>query len=211
MSTFTINLSFSWLRSKKSIFSQIHFLIKFLKSFVVVEFELTLKIILKSLLRKYASRILITITIILSFSDWLLENCWLNENSAMNVISFVITCLLYLMIELNLIMKSSINSKKNFSNFNTIFLKIALSVIQSVDQKCNTDASEKIRVRSMFERIDDFDWLKIISASLIFVANFIKVAYWWSVSMNSIISKVKHTNFSLIVKMSNQNVSFKIK
>ena len=76
----------------------------------------------------------------------------------MNVISLIMTCLLCLMIELNLIMKSSsISSKKCLSNFNTAFLKTTLFVTQFENQKCNADASKVTRIRSVSERIDDFD------------------------------------------------------
>ena len=145
--------------------------------------------------------------VILSFSIWLLENKMLTmKGLTVDVISSILTYRFRLMNELNLITRSSlnsllINSKKRFSKFNTIFLNSVLSVIQFWNQVCNLNVSNVTRVRSMYQRIDDLNWFKIISVNLFFVANSIKMTYWWSVFMSSIISKFKIIKFSIIVRL----------
>ena len=103
--------------------------------------------------------------------------------------------------EFSLICRST-SSKKNLSNRLTVFLKSDLSVIHSSDQEReSSDASEIVRVRSTSADVDDLIWCNVTSTNLLFVEDDIKKTYWWSLSINSINSKIKNMRFLLTVRL----------
>ena len=94
------------------------------------------------------------------------------------------------------------SSKKDLSNCLTVFLKSDLSVIHFSDQEReNSDAFEIVRIRSTSADVDDLIWCNVISTNLFFVENDIKRTYWWSLSINSINSKIKSMRFLLTVRL----------
>ena len=97
-----------------------------------------------------------------------------------------------------------ISFEKDFSNRLIVFLKSDLFVAHFSDQEReNSDASEIVRVCSISADVDDLIWCKMTSTNLLFVEDDIKKTYWWSLSINSINSKIKNMRFLLTVRLLN--------
>ena len=188
---------------------------KLLDSSIKLAFEFALEATSISLLRKYAFRVFVTMTVILSSSTWLLAVDTAMKNSIANVISAALACRLCFIIEYwkelkNSFLKSSLSvmlwrSEKWFSNLRSAFRNNDLSVVQFSDQARNkSDVPEISRVLSISELdvIADLSWHSMILVSFVLIVDLTNEMYWWSLSMNRMSSNVKSTNFSFAVRMS---------
>ena len=205
-STLTIESVFFATESKNSIFSADQFLIcRWSKtSFDNDEWNsrLTLTLILNCRLFKICD-----INLIKSI-NWAEENSfafsiWLKLKLSCSDMLMCLLCLILSVDRFSLIFLLLINFENQFSNRLIVLLNKNLSIVQFRNQKRECfEIFDVIRVRFFVSvNVDDLNWFNVISTNLFFVENDIKKTYWWSLSINSINSKIKSMKFLLKVRL----------
>ena len=112
-------------------------------------------------------------------------------------------CLILSVDKFSLIFLLLISFENQFLNRLTALLNKDLSIAQFRNQKRECfEIFDVIRVRFFVSvDVDDLNWFNVISTNLFFVENDIKKTYWWSLSINSINSKIKSMKFLLKVRL----------